>query len=305
MNIQKDYNLYTVFLKMCEVKNYSKVAELLNYNSARTIKEKMNTLSAQVGVDELFRGHARGAEPTSEALELLKQIKPHIEALDFAGRDFQEFNSESKALIRMIATSSISILMSKYFKEYKEKFPKVEIEIYNQADSDNYDLLAQNKVDFVIEQDYICKRHGLTTINLFESNLILIVSKSFKKNFNLKPRISIDKLAKLPIIGYYKDIQKCISNYNLTSPAFLKTATLDPVYSIVKEGTGIGLYYNELLQHQGRGKDISVLKPKNFTLPSVTISCGIRGNLTKAAQSFVDGLVVYFLNFHNQVVDNA
>ena len=293
-----NWNLYRSFILAYETKNMHRVAEILNI-SPQAVRQNIKELTNQVGT-KLFNASRSGVQPTSAAIELYKEIEPAVSQLCFGERNISEFNADSAATIRMITSATMTgIMMCDYFKIFKQKYPKVEIEIFNRADSESFNLLLQSKVDFIIDYDHICKKYDLKKIDLFVSNCILIASKNFIRENNLGKTITKFELSKTPIIGYDKNISQLISENNISALSFLKTATVEPVYTLVKSGIGIGIYFDDLLKRQTNG-EIDVILPADFELPKVTMSIGYKGKLTKAAQVFVDGLIKYIANLkHN------
>ena len=293
----KDYNLYSLFIKACELKNYTRVAEEVGLSSHHIVSDKMKMLEQKIGV-KLFNRAFRSMEPTSDALVLYDKVKKSLTEIDLAASNAREFDKDSEAIIRMIVPATIlGIVMGRYFTEFKRKYPKVEIETYNRAETENFDLLAQSKVDFIIDRDYVCKKYELNTMNLVNFQCVLVVSKKFAQDNKIGAEITLQELEKLPIIGYKEDIQDLVATQGLKALSFLKTAKLKPVYSLVKSDTGVGVYYEKFVELKDKENDLIILKPKGFSLPSRMLSLGYKGEMTKAAQTFADGLVDYLLKF--------
>lgn len=286
----KDYNLYSIFARCCELKSYSKVAQALGLSTHHIVSDKMQTLSNQLGVP-LFVRHSRGMEPTSEALVLYEKIRPLYAGIDLVSDSIREFNENSEAVIRMIVPETFaSIYLADFFAEFNKKYPNIKFQSFSRTSSENYDLFLLGKIDFIIEQDYICKKFDLDFIDLMTLNLAFISTKSFLKNRGLNQDMRIDDLVKLPIATHRENAKNFTSETGIKLDPFFELATLQSVYSFVRGGSFVGIYVREYLEKDSEVVPITVNDIEK--MPTATITCGYhKHGLSNASQIFIDNLV--------------
>lgn len=295
MNFVKDYNLYYPFMKVVEQKNYSTVARMLGFSSPESIRERMEVLAMQVGVKKLFYGHSRGVTPTNEAIELYHNVKKHFENIDLAEKNIKAFTEKSETVLNIgISSTILNFLLADYFIEFSKKYPFVKFKIFTRVHTERFKLLAHREIDFVIDMDYNCKANGLEIIELFELNYIFIASQKFLDENNLSTNMTIEQLEKLYIIGD-PEIYAFSKIAGFSANPYITVAVTDSIFPLVEKGMGIGVYYDKLFDAQVKdGCDVvkvNIIKSKPHKLKFV---CGSNtGYLTKAAQTFIEGLVQY------------
>ena len=198
-----------------------------------------------------------------------------------------------------IPASLAKDLFVEYFKEFNQKYPKVRFDFYNRPQRETFDLIAKNKVDFVIDLKQTCEEFSLKTIDLFTHECIFIASEQFLKERNLNIDLTKEQLINLPMIAH-RDFLKLfiakseIKNHNL----FITTSVTEPIFELVLGGLGVGQYYNTLLrkmQEKGNTNVVS-LNIKDLKMPKLTVVCGYNEEqIIKAAKVFINGLAKYCL----------
>jgi len=283
----KDYNIYAIFLKTVELKNYTRAAEAVGLSSHKIISEKMRLLEDKLGVKLFVRTH-RSMEPTSDAYALYDRVKKALRDLDMAVDGTKEFDQNSEAIVRMgIPSSFASVLFQDFFKDFYAKYPKIRLQFF---DKDSIDLLSQKELDLVINMESALGDHGMNSIELFTQNCIMIASEEFCKKHGLGKSLTKEKFAELPVIGHRQALQGLRGIVEFTS--LVETATGGPIYAFAKNGLGIGYYYSKLLKNLHSGNDrIRILDIDDVKLPEVKIVCVFDvQNLTQAAKEFIEDL---------------
>ena len=283
----KDYNLYSLFVKAVELKNYSRVAESVGLSSHQVVSDKMKALEKSLGVKLFIRG-SKGMEPTGDALALYEKAKKALSDLDLAANNLKGFDENSEAIIRMgIPSSFASVLFKDFFIEFCTKYPKVRLQFF---DKDSINLLQTQEIDLLINLESAIGEHGLNTIDLFEQDCIFIASEDFCRKHNLGKVITKEVLATLPVVGHRSALLELKSIVNFVP--YVETATGEPIYAFAKNGLGLGYYYGKLLSLL-HDNDPTILKiaVDGVFLPKVKILCVFNNqNLTKAAETFIEDL---------------
>ena len=274
----KDYNLYSLFLKAVELKNYTRVAEAVGLSSHKIVSEKMVMLEEKLGV-KLFVRAFRSMEPTSDALVLYEKVKHHLTGLDLAADNLREFDENSEAVIRIgIPVPFANLLFRDFFKSFNNKYPYVKFEF---LERDNFELLKDGKIDLVIHSDYSFDGYKFESINLFNLKCIFIGSKDFIKKSQIKGTLTIQDLEKLPLIGHRVSLKKLKQSNNVNFSVLIE-GNSEIVLPYIKANMGLGLYYEILLNAQN-DNDVSVVVAENIVLPVSQIACSYNKEFTNNA----------------------
>ena len=286
MDLSRDYNLYAVFMKVCEIKSYSKVAEQLGYSAHQSISDKMVALAKQLGVKTLFVRHSRGVVPTAEALKLYEKVKSSFEA------SMREFNENSPAVIKMIVPATfVTGYMADFFKEFQKKYKNFVFEFFHRISGESYELFLQKEIDVVIDLKQVCEKYNLEEIELVKLRHIFIASKKFLKDKNLGESIGPSELDNISFIAHRENV-KMVSR-NFSPNIFIKTASLEPILPLVENGTGIGIYPKEFFEQQNKNDDVIEIEIANTTIDNITMICGFGKDATRATKIFVSELKKY------------
>jgi len=291
--LDANLNLYKTFIAVYEARKISGAS--VNIGIAEpTINYQIRELEKMLGA-KLFTSHSRGVEPTSEADTLYPSAMAAISTLEKAAENLRTFDENSEAKIRMILPTTMAVTtLGHFFRDFRKKYPKIELEIYSRAQQENYNLFSLGQVDFVIDTDDICKKQNLKTIDFLTLNLVFIASKKFLIMNGFSQIIDKNDLSKLALIGHVENIKKIINETELELSPYIKTSSYEPIYPLVRLGTGIGLFTREYMENQDND-DVVELTIKNFNMqPQIKISCGYdKSRLTKASMAFIDDLLAF------------
>ena len=294
-------NHYQAFLLTYETRSMTKTSKILGV-ARSAVGQNLSKLSQQLGVKLFIPLPApRGVEPTSAAHSLYPIIKQAMGNITECETDLEEFNGQSKAIIKMVVSSTfLNHVIRDYIKSFSEKYPNIRFEFYHRAKYENDYLVQEGKVDLIILTEKDCKDYGLNTINLFEEEPIFIASKDFLKENNLKETISLEQLLNLPVICDYNFLLNIAGESKIAEiKPFINVSNSEPVYLFVKNNMGIGYYYNRTFDARKDNLDLVKLTILNLDInKKLKVVCGYRkGNLSKAAKVFADGLQEFCSKF--------
>jgi len=260
----------------------SRAAEILNM-SRSAISQNIKELCNQLGVT-LFTATNKGVIPTGEANNLYPTVKNAIVSIVEAENNLQAFDSESEAVIRIgLAGPTIEYCIFDYLKEFCIKYPKVRLEFFRR---DIMELLANGKIDFVIELASVVKGTGFKTVNLFNINSTFIATKEFLKKRGLSQTISLNDFLRLPIISFHvwQDFFKQLGSS--AEPFIIKTDSISMHHYLAKNSIGIGHYCKELLS-QINDPNLVEVNIENLQLPVIEVVCGYN-ILSRPARAFIE-----------------
>lgn len=289
MDLSKDYNLYAVFMKVCDVKSYSKAAEQLGYSAHQPISEKMQLFANQLGLDTLFVRHSRGVVPTDLALDLYKRVKPHFDAIDCAEDEVKEFNEDTVGKIRLRCPSHISkFAVSKCVSKFRDKHPNIKFAIKRMPIDESLIAMKNGDLDLVLTLSTFDT--NFDTITLHEFSNTFFATKQFLAKNGISKNITIAQLQKLPIIFS----EKAYFNHpvlNKIDP-IIETSSVEMMYDAVLDNLGIGYGYEDYIS-----ENFVKLNITDYKIPKSPLVIMYRKNfINKAVHTFLNYLITHFKN---------
>jgi len=278
-----NWNLYRSFIVAYETKNLHRASDILGITRSG-VGHNLKELSKQLGV-ELFVSSKKGVEPTTDAMTLYPTVKSMVDSLIEAEENLQDFNNESRAVIRIAMPSSfIRVNFKKYIKTFCEQYPKTTIEFF---DKHSIHMLEKRQLDLVIRFDYILKGLNFHMLDLFSEELCFIASKDFVKRYNLCGKVSKEQLGKLPIIIRHDFINEFEATMGSSLQLKMATTTSEVTLSMAELGLGVGCYFGRL----ETSKEIVKLDVDDLKISKNVAVAYNKNQLTKAAKVFLEGLI--------------
>ena len=279
----KDYNLYTIFLKAVELKNYSRVAEVVGLSSHKVVSEKMKLLEEKLGT-KLFVRSFRSMEPTSDALVLYEKVKKALQDIELAEDNAKGFGEESHAVIRVGAPSTImSVVLKDFIKTFCKKYPNIELKFSGKST----EALSQSTIDLLIRYKCYFQDRGFIVSELFPLELCFIVSKDFYDEHNLTKAITIERFSKLKVI-MHDDFSTQIKEDICNTP-YITAPTREAIMSMVRSGLGIGCVFGDY-----ELDDLIRINVEGLQNITQTLAIATNGNLSKAATAFKKEMFTFF-----------
>ncbi|MCM3113735.1 LysR family transcriptional regulator [Neobacillus sp. MER 74] len=192
-------------VEIAKTGSLSKAAANLNITLS-AVSQSISNLESELGILLFHRSHL-GATPTPEgliilkkayhAMSILQEIK--MDALNFSEPQFKEISVSSIPGLMPLALNTI--------KSIKRDYPQTQIIMAEKNMAEITEDIRQQKVDIgltILFDDYLFENKQFLTGRLFDSKLVLVVSrKSFLARYK---SISIDELLKLPLVIHKTEI---------------------------------------------------------------------------------------------------
>ncbi|AZI36922.1 putative LysR family transcriptional regulator [Caenibius tardaugens NBRC 16725] len=232
------------FSVLAETLNFHRAAERLNI-SQPPLTVAIRKLEAELGVP-LFERGARGVrltaagraalEPAREALAQAQRVK---DAVTQGGR------GELGRLRIGFVGSAISERLPKIISAYRERYPRVELQLEEATSAEIADAIEERKLDAGLVRLPIMRRVGLETQVIEHDHLVVAVGPDHA--VARRKSIALAELAELPFI-----IHGPISILHITiilacqkagfTPRVAQEATqVQTVLGLVQSGLGVGL----------------------------------------------------------------
>ena len=238
---------YKTFLAVARCKNLTQASAQLSISQpavTKTIKQLENQLGSK-----LFIRSKTGMTLTPEGKELFVKVNAALNILKDAENDFvKKENLESGEIRIGVSTILTKLYLLPVIKDFKEKYPKVKINIQNGLTVDLLHMLKKGSLDIVIYNDKI------ENSNILEQKVLEKIDYSLIYNENIYDIKSLKDCKNLPFI-----VQKEGSRARNIFDNFAKKNKLNPNISIevtshelgyefVKQGLGIGFTYSKIIK---------------------------------------------------------
>jgi len=283
-------NLYRSFLAVYKHQRLSLAADEL-FTSAPKISKNLRELEKQLNIPRLFVRQSRGVAPTSEAIALHPKVETAFNLLTEASQEIQSFDENSEAIIRFAMPSPIANIGARdYITNFCRDYPKVQFDLFPK-DGGNKELLANNKIDFIIEAEHLLKDCSFKKQEVYSEKLVIIASKTFLHERELSTIMTKEEFLKLPLVCHKEFINEFSIQSGLKIKPYIRASISSEVFDAVKTNMGLGIYYQKTLEQQ-QDENIVTLEIEGLNSPIIKVVCAYKKEyLSKATRVFLEGLV--------------
>ncbi len=242
--IDLDLNLIKIFYAVAKENSITKAANML-YISQPAVSQSIKKLEQELGGVLFYRSN-KGINLTEEGKAFFEYVKTSIELLEKAQDNFINFRNLESGVVNIgISTILTKIVLVDVLKKFCFDYPKIKINIVNDASPKLIDGLSHGVFDFVI----INKSDSLNTYNethLCDLPLCLVYNSQF---FSFD-ELNIKEIGDLPLIlqNNYSHTRKMFNDFALKhdiqiNPKY-EVASQELVKFMALEGLGVGLVFD-------------------------------------------------------------
>lgn len=206
--------LYKTFYYVCELRNITKVAEILCVTQP-AISKQINKLEDELSRKLIIRTN-RGVELTSEGQKIYSKIKNPIEEIMSIEEECKEQVDNYEADIRIISGRTYAkICLLDAMVTFNKKHPKIRFQVLTVDDNTAIKLLRSGETDIIVYNgDEIKETYNeIEEKKLVELHDIFVINKDIKEKF--PPKIKLKDLNNYDTIvtddSYIS--RKCINDY--------------------------------------------------------------------------------------------
>lgn len=266
-----DLNLYTVFMKVYELKNISQASNAL-YVSQPSISYSIKELENQLGV-KLFYRKPKGVEPTLEAEKLYYYISNALNIIHIGESKLNEKNDEEKILRIGVPTHICICFLSKYIKSFNELHNNIKFEFIDLSTNSMISLLESKKIDLIIDSLPIkSNRLALEIINLKNLETCFLGSKKIIEKENIK----LKDIQNLPFIipndnaTITKQLNEYLLEYKIKIKSKINIWTTEMMKEFVIKEMGVGFFIKDTVRDLIELKEFVCLDFNN-SLPKINV----------------------------------
>lgn len=272
----------------------TKAAEALDYTQP-SISHMIHSLEDDYGFSLLTRSK-NGVKPTDNGKELLPIIQDIVLRYEHLSEAVYAIHGLDVGTIRIGAYTSVCVhWMPTILKEFHEKYPKIEIHLFEGNSDEIHSWLDDGHIDFAIST--IQRSEEFHFLPLVEDRMMAILPETHELANALT--IPIDIFANEPcIIPYedtHKDVQRIFKRAKVKPNIAYQIRGDEAIIAMVKNGLGISLL-SELLICEHTSDMVSIpLSPNQVRTLGVTTKEEIK-NLSPASKTFIPFLKQWLAN---------
>ena len=247
-----DIKSLEIFIEVAELGSFTKAGEKLGY-SQPTISFQIKQLEKEMGVSLFDRiGHTVSlTEAGRDALRYAQSICRLSQEmlLDTSGR------REPTGVLRLGMPDSLcDPLIVGHFQKFRQKYPKVLLQIFTGDTGQLLSFLDHNEADLILTMDD----------HLYNPNYEIVDEESIDVHFVASPQkdaVTIEELLQQPFLltekgmSYRRLLDERLARSSLEIQPVLETGRADLICSLVQENAGVGFlpdYVTEKSVREGR-----------------------------------------------------
>ncbi len=289
--MNKDYNLYKIFMHLYEEKSISKVAKLL-YVSQPAISYSLKELETTMNTN-LFIRNNKGIQPTKNADELYKYVKTAFNILNTGEKRISEYNTDYETIIKIGSPGHISsFCLCNIINEFNKKYKNVKFQIYSKPTSDLVKMFETRELDILLNVAPMnFNSESCKTIFLKELKNCFAYSKKIHNDYYVN---SVSDLNKYPLIlpsidaPAYADLTKYMLNRGVTLKSVVNSWTTESIIELTRQGLGIGYFFKDFISNMSDKDDFEIIEFDN-NLPSLRLAVVYNEELlTPIIEEFVE-----------------
>ncbi|GEO48204.1 LysR family transcriptional regulator [Companilactobacillus kimchii] len=253
-----DVRELTTFKMISETRNFSKAAELLGYTQSN-VSMQIKNLETELGT-KLFEYQKRQVIITQAGIELLPLVTKTLE--NFSEIKTWNQEAEQTGILKIAAPESLTISMvAPMLKQFKQKYPQVQIELRNATCLHNEETLLRGEVDVAFMMWPSRPSKKLIDHDLGEQEMVLVVPTDSKVSFQ---KILDDQNAQFiinePECSYRNQFETAVWQQHQRQ---FRTTSLDSIAAIkaaVVNGLGFSYLPLTMVENEIENQKLRVIK---------------------------------------------
>ncbi len=236
-----DLQSLNIFVQVAELNSFTKAAEVLGY-SQPTVSFQIKQLEKELGVQLFDRiGHTISLTDAGRAALGYAQQMLQI------SQDMLQVEKEKKeisGIVRIAMADSLCVpLIAETFKAFKEKYPKISLEIKTAGTGDLFNLLDHNGVDIVCTLDSPIHNAVYRIVSEEKIGVHFVVSKD--NPIINKGKISVDDLLCQPFMltekgmSYRRLFDEKMAEHDIEIAPVLEISSPEIIAKLVENNMGI------------------------------------------------------------------
>ncbi len=283
--------LYTV----AEQGSFLKAAELLNLTPS-AVSHSVSSMEAELGF-QVFNRNKSGVTLTSYGEEIYPMVVTLLNSEENLKQVVDRLNGLKRGTVKIGAFNSVCIQwMPQIIKAYREKFPYIDVEVYEGTYDDVIYWLNTGIVEMGFLSESCAADLQLTT--LYDDPLVCIAPKGFRTR--KEGVITVEELQDQSFVIQREscdaDIKKYLNDMHLNIHSSCHVTDDQSTVAMVESGLGIGLMPEMTSRNLAHNVEVLKLEPSADRV--IGLALANRKSLTPAAKELSQVILEEVAKFH-------
>lgn len=290
------------FLTLCETRNYTKTATLLNITQP-AVTQHIKQLESYYQTKLLYYDEKRRLHLTAQG-KLLRAYAQTIKAdSQIIEKKLKTPPDEPEELKLGTLTTTGESLVPHMVAEYLRKYPKKKVSMYLGEADDLLKQLKTGRIQFCIIDTY-CPPEEYESRELFEAYTICVCSPEHPlagKTVDFKELNNYRLVFRENDTNSHRNLTQILHTHNQdinTFQSYVEVGTINTVQKMVMENIGISFIYRFVVQENLNNGSLSQIHIRNFSSHSMI-------NLVWMKNSFFTEVNMQFLEICDKILDSS
>lgn len=226
--------------------NITAAAERL-YTSQPGISKQLKQLEAELGVQLFTRKGKSLAAITPAGHEVVERARKILREADNITSLARDLTAEQEGTLSIATThTQARYVLPDVIKAFRERYPKVDLELHQGTSEQIAELVASQQVDFAIATGSQDMFSDLTLLSIYHWHRIVLVPKKHPLVRETRP-LDLETLAAYPLVTYVFSVtgessfKRAFSNENLDPRVVFTARDADIIKTYVHMDMGVGV----------------------------------------------------------------
>lgn len=237
-----DIKTLQTFMKVSELHSFSRAAEALGYTQS-AVSLQIARIEEEFGA-KLFDRIGHNIMLNEKGYRFLEYAQGVAMLTESIKEDFSETEEITGTLRIAMADSLCSSFMGRYLSLYREKYPRVRVQIKTGVSGDMYNWLTHNEVDMIYTLDERISRSDFTVMQEEVEPVVFCVKNNHPVLNNKK--ILWEDIEKYPMylteagISYRNILERNLENMGKSVVPDVEIGDTEVILELVEKTDGVG-----------------------------------------------------------------
>lgn len=253
--------LYEVFKTVAEYKSFSRTAEAMHITPS-AVSHAIANLEDQFGF-ALFERSRKGVQLTVNGEKMLPLVNRVRECNENVLQEAGRINDSDVGEVRIGVLHSVALTwMPEIIKRFKDKYPNIEVRIYEAGYNEISDLLYKHAIDIGIVADSFVKAGQMFEL-LVKDHMVCVVPADFTTKS--EKMITVEEIKRGKLLMQYDageiELKKFLEDNEISVDEYIKVDDDNVMVALVEQGLGISVVPGLCVKNSRRKVKILGLKP--------------------------------------------
>lgn len=253
--------LYEVFKTVAEYKSFSRTAEAMHITPS-AVSHAIANLEEQFGF-ALFERSRKGVQLTVNGEKMLPLVNRVRECNENVLQEAGRINDSDVGEVRIGVLHSVALTwMPEIIKRFKDKYPNIEVRIYEAGYDEISDLLYKHAIDLGIVADSFVKAGQMFEL-LVKDHMVCVVPADFTTKS--EKMITVEEIKRGKLLMQYDageiELKKFLEDNEISVDEYIKVDDDNVMVALVEQGLGISVVPGLCVKNSRRKVKILGLKP--------------------------------------------